>query len=54
MTENRPIITALRWGQHLSALVRIAAPLSFSQLSEMAMNVTDTVLLGSLGARRSP
>jgi len=34
----------------LSALVRIAAPLSFSQLSEMAMNVTDTVLLGSLGA----
>ncbi|WP_051535749.1 MATE family efflux transporter [Asaia platycodi] len=50
MTQLRSTITVPQWGQHLRALVKIAAPLSFSQLSEMAMNVTDTVLLGSLGA----
>lgn len=50
MTELRSSITVPHWGQHLRALAKIAAPLSFSQLSEMAMNVTDTVLLGSLGA----
>ncbi|NIE78875.1 MATE family efflux transporter [Asaia sp. As-1742] len=50
MTEIRSSATAPRWGEHLRALIRIAAPLSFSQLSEMAMNVTDTVLLGGLGA----
>ena len=50
MTQT-PATSALpRWGDHFRALLRIAAPLSFSQLSEMAMNVTDTVLLGSLGA----
>lgn len=50
MEEIHPSTTAPGWGQHLRALVKIAAPLSFSQLSEMAMNVTDTVLLGGLGA----
>ncbi len=50
MTEIRSSMTAPGWGQHLRALIRIAAPLSFSQLSEMAMNVTDTILLGGLGA----
>lgn len=34
---------------HALMLVRIALPLALSQLSEMAMGVTDTVLLGGLG-----
>ena len=34
---------------HALTLVRIALPLALSQLSEMAMGVTDTVLLGGLG-----
>ncbi|QDH17491.1 MATE family efflux transporter [Swingsia samuiensis] len=34
---------------HITALMRIALPLAFSQLSEMSMGVTDTILLGSLG-----
>lgn len=34
---------------HVPALVRIALPLALSQLSEMAMGVTDAVLLGGLG-----
>ncbi|WP_240775202.1 hypothetical protein [Neokomagataea tanensis] len=35
--------------RHASALLLLAAPLALSQLSEMAMGVTDTVLLGGLG-----
>ena len=34
---------------HVLTLARVALPLALSQLSEMAMGVTDTVLLGSLG-----
>lgn len=34
---------------HIVALIRVGLPLALSQLSEMAMGVTDTVLLGSLG-----
>ncbi|GBQ15536.1 MATE family efflux transporter [Swaminathania salitolerans] len=50
MADNSLPSEAPPRGLHLRALIRIAAPLSFSQLSEMAMNVTDTVLLGGLGA----
>lgn len=34
---------------HALALLKVALPLALSQLSEMAMGVTDTVLLGGLG-----
>ncbi|MCT6813621.1 MATE family efflux transporter [Bombella apis] len=34
---------------HIRTLVQVGLPLALSQLSEMAMAVTDTVLLGSLG-----
>ncbi|MFT8957062.1 MAG: MATE family efflux transporter, partial [Gluconobacter oxydans] len=34
---------------HALALLRVALPLALSQLSEMAMGVTDTILLGGLG-----
>lgn len=34
---------------HVAALLRLAGPLAVAQLSFIAMNVTDTVLLGSLG-----
>lgn len=34
---------------HALTLVRVALPLALSQLSEMAMGVTDTILLGGLG-----
>lgn len=35
--------------RHASDTARLAAPLAIAQLSQMAMSVTDTVLLGSLG-----
>lgn len=34
---------------HAAETARIAAPLAIAQLSQMAMGVTDTILLGSLG-----
>ncbi|GLQ62450.1 MULTISPECIES: MATE family efflux transporter [Gluconobacter] len=34
---------------HALALLRVALPLALSQLSEMSMGVTDTILLGGLG-----
>lgn len=34
---------------HAADTARLAAPLAIAQLSQMAMSVTDTVLLGSLG-----
>lgn len=47
MSDTTPLPpTYLR---HASALLRLASPLALSQLSEMAMGVTDTVLLGGLG-----
>ena len=36
-------------GHELGATIRLAAPLAAAQLAQMAMGVTDTVLLGSLG-----
>ena len=36
--------------RHTADTVRLAAPLAISQLSQMAMSVTDAILLGSLGA----
>ena len=36
-------------GTHVAALVGLATPLAVAQLSYVAMSVTDTVLLGSLG-----
>ncbi|MXV44060.1 MATE family efflux transporter [Saccharibacter sp. 17.LH.SD] len=37
------------FSSHASSLIRVGLPLALSQLSEMAMGVTDTVLLGGLG-----
>lgn len=37
------------WGNHASDTARLATPLAIAQLSQMAMSVTDTMLLGSLG-----
>ena len=36
-------------GSHTAATLRLAAPLAAAQLAQMAMGVTDTVLLGALG-----
>jgi MATE family multidrug resistance protein len=36
--------------RHAADTARLAAPLAIAQLSQMAMSVTDTVLLGALGA----
>lgn len=36
--------------RHAADTARLAAPLAIAQLAQMAMSVTDTVLLGSLGA----
>lgn len=38
------------FSRHAAETARLAAPLAISQLSQMAMGVTDTILLGSLGA----
>jgi len=35
--------------RHAVDTARLAAPLAISQLSQMAMGVTDTILLGALG-----
>lgn len=35
--------------RHAADTARLAAPLAISQLAQMAMAVTDTILLGSLG-----
>ncbi|MDF7674379.1 MATE family efflux transporter [Acetobacteraceae bacterium ESL0709] len=42
---NSPPFT---YGRHAFALIRVGLPLALSQLSEMAMGVTDTILLGGL------
>ncbi|HEY0526865.1 MAG TPA: MATE family efflux transporter [Stellaceae bacterium] len=36
--------------RHIADTVRLAAPLAVAQVAQMAMGVTDTVLLGSLGS----
>ncbi|MCQ9155238.1 MATE family efflux transporter [Acidomonas methanolica] len=46
LTESR----TTRWPAQLAALTHIALPLSLSQISEMAMGVTDNILLGGIGA----
>lgn len=38
------------FSSHAAETARLAAPLAIAQLSQMAMGVTDTILLGSLGA----
>ncbi|MEA3121324.1 MAG: multidrug resistance protein family, partial [Paraburkholderia sp.] len=35
--------------RHAAEMARLAAPLAIAQLSQMAMGVTDTIMLGSLG-----
>lgn len=42
--------TARPWGQHVRGTVLLALPLIGTQLAQMAMHVTDTVMLGWLGA----
>jgi MATE family multidrug resistance protein len=37
------------FSRHAADTARLAAPLAIAQLSQMAMSVTDTILLGSLG-----
>jgi MATE family multidrug resistance protein len=48
---NRPAAppTPPTFTRHAADTARLAAPLAISQLSQMAMGVTDTILLGSLG-----
>ncbi|WP_428376772.1 MATE family efflux transporter [Lichenicoccus sp.] len=45
MTAPPPTIAA-----HAGALLRLALPIAISQLSQMAMALTDSILLGGLGA----
>ena len=37
-------------GEHVAALLRLATPIAIAQLSQMAMSLTDSILLGGLGA----
>nr|WP_321984581.1 MATE family efflux transporter [uncultured Lichenicoccus sp.] len=37
-------------GEHATSLLRLAMPIAISQLSQMAMALTDSILLGGLGA----
>ena len=41
----------MRPARHAALLAAIAAPIAVSQLSQMAMGVTDTVMLGRIGDR---
>jgi MATE family multidrug resistance protein len=40
-----------RFSRHLAETVSIAAPIAVAQLGQMAMALTDTVMLGSIGTR---
>ncbi|GAB2910941.1 MATE family efflux transporter [Paraburkholderia jirisanensis] len=46
---SRPLAGHPTLSRHAADTARLAAPLAIAQLSQMAMSVTDTVLLGSLG-----
>jgi MATE family, multidrug efflux pump len=46
---SRPLAGPPSLTRHATDTARLAAPLAIAQLSQMAMSVTDTVLLGSLG-----
>jgi MATE family multidrug resistance protein len=46
---SRPLAGPPSLTRHAADTARLAAPLAIAQLSQMAMSVTDTVLLGSLG-----
>src|ERR1700754_152573 len=46
---SRPLAGPPSLSRHAADTARLAAPLAIAQLSQMAMSVTDTVLLGSLG-----
>ena len=39
------------WPDHIRATLRIGVPLIAAQLAQMAVGVTDTVMLGWLGAK---
>ena len=45
----RAPLRAERTQQHAVAIARLAAPLAVAQLAQMAMGITDTILLGQLG-----
>ncbi|KAF1028530.1 MAG: Multidrug resistance protein NorM [Burkholderia plantarii] len=46
---SRPAAAPPSLSRHAADNARLAAPLAITQLSQMAMGVTDTILLGSLG-----
>ncbi|AJK45487.1 MATE family efflux transporter [Burkholderia plantarii] len=46
---SRAALAPPSFSRHAADTARLAAPLAIAQLSQMAMSVTDTVLLGSLG-----
>ncbi|MDE1183652.1 MATE family efflux transporter [Paraburkholderia sp.] len=48
-TSSRTAVRAPSLSRHAADTARLAAPLAIAQLSQMAMGVTDTILLGSLG-----
>ncbi|GGE23589.1 putative multidrug resistance protein NorM [Aureimonas endophytica] len=45
-----PVEGALSWGAHLRATFGLGAPLAGAQLAQIAINVTDTLMVGRLGA----
>ncbi|WP_144108850.1 MATE family efflux transporter [Paraburkholderia sp. BCC1886] len=52
MTQSRftrAVVPPPTFGRHAADTARLATPLAIAQLSQMAMGVTDTILLGSLG-----
>lgn len=48
-TGRLPPARAQSNGRHAAETLRLAAPLAVAQLAQMAMGITDTVLLGTLG-----
>lgn len=45
-----PAVDAISWPRHVRATAALAVPLVGAQLGQMAMGVTDTVMIGWLGA----
>lgn len=49
LPPQRPLHSAQSVPSHIAATLRLATPLAVAQLAQMAMGVTDTMLLGRLG-----
>lgn len=49
--EAAHVSSGMKWSGHMRATILLAVPLVGAQIGHMAINITDTVMVGRLGAR---